>query len=96
MTPCPSLTTTNITVVKIYTGIRNLVVVSFYFEPDKPIGPYLEQLGKVVETLGSRGILIGGDTNAKSVWWGSVGTDARGEEVLGMLGEWGLQLLNDG
>lgn len=96
VTPCPSLTTTNITVVKIYTGIRNLVVVSFYFEPDKPIGPYLEQLGKVVETLGSRGILIGGDTNAKSVWWGSVGTDARGEEVLGMLGEWGLQLLNDG
>ncbi|XP_037296687.1 uncharacterized protein LOC115455319 [Manduca sexta] len=95
-TPCPALTTTNITVVKIQTGARDLILISFYFEPDKPIGPYLEQLGKAVETLGRNGILIGGDTNAKSIWWGSAETDSRGEEMAGMLGEWGLQVLNDG
>ncbi|KAG6438774.1 hypothetical protein O3G_MSEX000213, partial [Manduca sexta] len=96
VTQCPSLTTTNIVVVKIQTGIREIVFISFYFEPDKPIGPYLEQLGDIVDKLGPRQILIGGDTNAKSMWWGSESTDSRGEEMAGMLGENGLQVLNDG
>lgn len=41
---CPEFTTNNIVVVKIRTSAWEITVVSFYFEPDQPIQPYLEQL----------------------------------------------------
>ncbi|KAL4704174.1 hypothetical protein ACJJTC_000044 [Scirpophaga incertulas] len=96
VTLCPKLTNNNMVVVRIRTCAWEIVAVSFYFEPDQPLGPYLEQLREVAEELGPRGLLIGGDSNAKSTWWGSTIEDSRGVEMSGTLEELGLQILNRG
>lgn len=92
---CPEFTTPNISVVKIRTSAWEILVVSFYFEPDpEHIEPYLEQLNRIGKEF-SRNILIGGDSNAKSSWWGSPIVDDRGEAMAGALEDLGLQVLND-
>ncbi|XP_037292211.1 uncharacterized protein LOC119188594 [Manduca sexta] len=92
---CPEYTTTNIVVVKIRTSAWEMVVVSYYFEPNVPVDRYLDQLRGVCRTLGLRRLLAGGDANAKSLWW-SQEIDRRGEEVSGWLDEAGLHVLNEG
>ncbi|KAL0817996.1 hypothetical protein ABMA28_008538 [Loxostege sticticalis] len=93
---CPKLTCDNIVAVRIRTSIWEIAAVSFYFEPDKDIGPYLDRLREVVEELGPRKLLIGGDCNAKSAWWGSPIEDHRGADMSGTLEESGLHVLNRG
>ncbi|XP_063838171.1 uncharacterized protein LOC135087301 [Ostrinia nubilalis] len=93
---CPKLTNNNIVVVRIRTAAWEIAAVSFYFEPDQPIEPYLEQLRTIREELGPMSLLIGGDSNAKSTWWGSTVEDHRGKELSGTLEESGLQVLNTG
>ncbi|KAL0858264.1 hypothetical protein ABMA27_012168 [Loxostege sticticalis] len=93
---CPKLTCDHIVAVRIRTSDWEIAAVSFYFEPDKPIGPYLDRLREVVEVLGTRKLLIGGDSNAKSAWWGSPEEDHRGTDMSGTLEESGLHVLNRG
>lgn len=93
---CPQLTTNNIVVVRIRTGAWQITAVSFYFEPNQPIDPYLEQIRKVVDEVGPTKIIVGGDANAKSTWWGSNKVDGRGEDMAGTLEELDLQVLNQG
>ena len=95
VTQCPEFTTNNIVVVKISTSAWKITLVSFYFEPNSPIEPYLEQLRKVA-TASPTNLLIGGDSNAKSIWWGSEGTDPRGENLVGALDHMSMQVLNVG
>lgn len=90
------LTTNNIVVAKIATSAWEIGVVSFYLEPNQPIEPYLDQLRKVVDELGTRHTLVGGDANAKNTWWGSSITDRRGAEMEAALDELDLQVLNRG
>lgn len=94
--PCPKLTSDNIVAVRIRTSDWEIAAVSYYFEPDQPIGPYLDKLKEVAEELGSRPLLIGGDCNAKSAWWGSATEDHRGADMSAALEEMGLQVLNRG
>ncbi|CAH2224153.1 jg8977 [Pararge aegeria aegeria] len=93
---CPKLTTNNIVVVKTRTSAWEITLVSFYFEPDQNIGPHLDHLRKVIKELGHRAIIVGGDTNAKSTWWGNRKNDNRGQEMVNALDEMGLQVLNEG
>lgn len=92
----PKLTTNNIIVVGIQTSAWEITLTSIYFEPDKPVEPYLDHLKEIVAKNGSKPIIVGGDANAKSTWWGSPTVDRRGEEVCGTLGELGLHVLNAG
>jgi ribonuclease HI len=92
----PQLTTNNIVVVGIRTRAWTITLVSYYFEPDQPIGPYLDHLRKVEVIAGSKNLLIGGDANSKSTWWGSPNEDSRGEQMSGALEEMNLHILNDG
>lgn len=92
----PTLTTNNIVVVKVRTTAWEVFAVSFYFEPDQPIEPYLGHLKKIRDELGSNRLIVAGDTNAKSTWWGSNTVDHRGEEMSGALEEMDLQILNVG
>ena len=93
---CPELTTNNIAVVRIRTEFWEITAVSYYFEPEQPIEPYLNHLERICRERGYIKILIGGDANAKSAWWGSMTTDRRGEEMTGALDQLGLQVLNEG
>ncbi|KAJ2940791.1 hypothetical protein O0L34_g14908 [Tuta absoluta] len=96
VTQYPELTTNNIAVVRIRTSAWSILLIAYYFEPDSPIEPYLNQLRGITEKLGADKIIIGGDCNAKSIWWGGDKDDCRGEEMLGALDEIGLQILNVG
>ncbi|XP_045457958.1 uncharacterized protein LOC123668214 [Melitaea cinxia] len=96
ITQYPKLTTNNISVVGIRVRSREIILVSFYFEPNLPMDSYLAHLRRVQRETGSRSIVIGGDSNAKCVWWGSPVTDRRGEELHGFLEDLGLCLLNQG
>ena len=94
--PYPKLTTNNIVVVGIRTKAWEIAVVSYYFEPDQPIGPYLDQMTRINAEVANGRLLIGGDANAKSAWWGSIKEDPRGEEMSATLDELELQVLNTG
>lgn len=56
---CPDLTTNNIIVVRIRTSAWEIFVVSFYFEPDIDVQPYLDQLKRIATKVGSGKIVIG-------------------------------------
>ncbi|CAK1582710.1 unnamed protein product [Parnassius mnemosyne] len=96
VTQCPTLTTNNIAVVVVKTNTWEMGVISLYLEPDVPIEPYMDQLKDIVTKLGKMKILIGGDTNAWSPWWGSIKEDKRGETLLGTLNQLDLHILNKG
>lgn len=92
----PCLSTNNIVVVKIKTCAWEIIAISFYFEPDQPIEPYLDHLKKIQQELSPKKLIVGGDANAKNTWWGSNKVDHRGEDLSGVLEEMCLQVLNDG
>ena len=92
----PELTTNNFCVIGATTGAKEITLVSYYFEPDRPIEPYLRHLALIGEKIGHNRLIIGGDANAKSVWWGSDKGDTRGQEMAGVLEEMALQVLNAG
>lgn len=72
-----------------YVGVRtgNMVVVSCYVSPNVDIfefEDFLEELTIVVKNLDYKYLIIAGDFNAKSRFWGSLNTNKRGE----ILEEW--------
>ncbi|GBP96415.1 hypothetical protein EVAR_90512_1 [Eumeta japonica] len=75
----------NVTAAVVTAGNCRIGVVSVYFECDKPIGPYLDRVKWVCSKLGTNKIILGGDVNAWSVWWGSERDDARGTELCDFL-----------
>lgn len=96
ITQYPELTTDNIVVIRIQTKAWTLNMVSLYFEPDKPIENYLTHLQRIHKKLGPINMLIAGDFNAKSPWWGSPTEDQRGEQVCGTLDGMGMHIINVG
>ncbi|GBP98468.1 hypothetical protein EVAR_59894_1 [Eumeta japonica] len=66
------------------------------FRGDMPIGPYLDRVRYVCSKLGTDKIILGGDVNAWSVWWGSERNDARGVDLCDFLDSEGLHILNEG
>ncbi|GBP49274.1 Retrovirus-related Pol polyprotein from type-1 retrotransposable element R1 [Eumeta japonica] len=86
----------NVTAGVVTAGNCRIGVVSVYFECDKPIGPYLDRVKWVCSKLGTNKIILGGDVNAWSVWWGSERDDARGTELCDFLDVEGLHVLNEG
>ncbi|GBP96830.1 Retrovirus-related Pol polyprotein from type-1 retrotransposable element R1 [Eumeta japonica] len=86
----------NVTAAVIVAGNCRIGVVSVYFEGDIPIGPYLDRVRYVCSKLGTDKIILGGDVNAWSVWWGSEHDDARGLDLCDFLDAEGLHILNEG
>ncbi|XP_013178829.1 PREDICTED: uncharacterized protein LOC106125960, partial [Papilio xuthus] len=96
ITHCPDLTTCNIAVAKVRSAAWTVGLVSVYLEPSKPIEPYLDLIGSVVERLDTADVILGGDVNAWSTWWGSRTTDKRGDQVVAKFDGLGLHVLNCG
>lgn len=71
-------------------------VISVYFEDTEPLEPYLEKLKVILDSMQTNKILIGGDVNAWSTWWGSTSENSRGEVIRGFLDENDMQILNHG
>lgn len=92
----PQLLTKNMVAVNISYGNYSVCVVSIYFEGDKPLADYLSKLRDVITSATTTHILVGGDFNAASHWWGCCAEDARGSEIVDLLSETGLNILNRG
>ena len=92
----PILTTANIAVATLRTDVWEVVMISTYFEGSQDIEPYITHLKRVKEELKHPNIILGGDVNAWSTWWGSDHEDRRGEALVGALEELGLDILNVG
>ncbi|GBP24119.1 Retrovirus-related Pol polyprotein from type-1 retrotransposable element R1 [Eumeta japonica] len=86
----------NVTAAVIVAGSCSIGVVSVYFEGDTPIGPYLDRVRYVCSKLGTDKIILRGDVNAWSVWWGSEHDDARGVDLCDFFDAEGLHILNEG
>lgn len=61
--------THNITVVTLRVGEWEIGVASVYWEGDKPIETYIEWIGKVINDIGTKNILLRGYGNVWNIWW---------------------------
>lgn len=86
----------NIVVTVVRTGEWRIGFISVYFEGTEPLEPYLGKLKGFLMGLGTNRIILGGDVNSWSPWWGSSREDSRGEVLRGFLNEMDLHILNQG
>lgn len=76
--------------------INDLKLASIYIEPQKPIPHALQKITNFLFNKTPKDVVIGGDFNAKSVFWGSPSTNSRGEELLSTFQTLNLYVANTG
>ncbi|XP_036140820.1 uncharacterized protein LOC118644950 [Monomorium pharaonis] len=69
-------------------------VVSHYFQYRDEIGVYLRHFENVLKALRGRR-LVAVDSNARSPLWGPQRPDKQGEQLEGLIGAFGMQVVND-
>ncbi|GBP90800.1 hypothetical protein EVAR_102482_1 [Eumeta japonica] len=77
-------------------GRMKLGIISIYFEGDEDIEPYIIRIKKACKNLGTENLIIAGDINAWSYWWGSQREYRRGQAYRDLLDEMGFHILNTG
>lgn len=77
-------------------GTTELGLVCLYWEGSEPIEPYLQLLQQSIPRLGADKVVVAGDVNSHSPWWGSDSEDSRGEALNEFLAMNDLQTLNTG
>ncbi|KAH9528763.1 hypothetical protein DERF_002678 [Dermatophagoides farinae] len=75
--------------------INNFVIASVYSQPVGPIDTTIKDLDNLTVYARDKRMLIGGDFNAKSSFWGPLNDD-RGEQLLSAIIHNDLTVLNDG
>lgn len=73
---------------------KALSVVSLYCRPSEGIDGHLRKVSDIVRRVAGKGLIIGGDFNAKSRKWWSDRTDRRGEKVEEMVFASDLEIAN--
>lgn len=96
ITEFPLISTENIVAAVLNTDTWTIGVVSFYLEDNQPIETDIDKLKEICAKLQAGRVIIGGDTNAWSTWWGSTKENHRGEAFAGALVEMGMEVLNEG
>ena len=71
---------------------RRLVVASCYSEPDGDLAP----LGTRISRFVGESFILGGDLNARNIWWGDRRTNERGMMVHDMVSSGDMHILNIG
>lgn len=92
----PQLVSENVVAVLLKAGPYNFGVLSVYYEGDQDLDPYLDDTQHKMHLLKTNNILIGGDVNAWSQWWGSVSENHRGALYNAFLNDRDLHILNMG
>lgn len=86
----------NIVCIAVDCGTLRFGVVNVYLEGTSPIDDYLRQLENFIPRMGVEHILLAGDVNAHSQWWGSHADDARGVSLNEFLACLDFNVLNTG
>lgn len=94
----PQLITETESVAILASGRLKIGVVSIYYEGDSDIEPYIEHTKVVCNQIKTQTtkIIIGGDVNAWSHWWGSSSENQRGQAYNSFLAEMEFHILNAG
>ncbi|GBP11770.1 hypothetical protein EVAR_77867_1 [Eumeta japonica] len=89
----PQLVTETESAVLLQIGRMKLGIISIYFEGDEDIEPYIIRTKKTCKNLGTENLIIAGDINACSHWWGSQREDRRGQSYRDFLDKMGFHIL---
>lgn len=92
----PQLVTETEAAVLLVAGKLKIGVVSVYFDGDEDIEPYLRRTQAACRKLDTNNIIVAGDVNAWSHWWGSNSENERGAAYNNFLNEMEFQILNAG
>lgn len=78
--------------------LESLSVISVYISPNLVLPNFIEFLEEIKSTVNQLfgPIILCGDFNAHSKYWGSVSDNRRGTLVLDYMAEFGLRLVNEG
>ena len=92
-----SVQSANLVCVKVSVGSRSLFIFSAYCPPSMPLVDILQPLQQVLTSLPAGAfVIIGIDSNARSIAWGDVRTSLRGQEMEDFIQTSQLVLMNDG
>ncbi|XP_072948186.1 uncharacterized protein [Epargyreus clarus] len=92
----PQLVTETEAAALITAGQLKIGIVSVYFEGDKDIEPYLARTRSACQALQTKNLVVAGDVNAWSHWWGSSYENPRGTAYSTFLNDMELEVLNTG
>lgn len=90
------LHTANIIGFKIILNNLSVAFIGVYLEGETSIDPYLNHIEMVAESLQEANLIVAGDVNAKSVWWGCKEEDERGTAFVQLATQIDLNILNRG
>ncbi|XP_052752746.1 uncharacterized protein LOC113520145 [Galleria mellonella] len=89
-------TTEDMVGLKIIVGNVTYTFVNVYLDKTHNIEQTMNTLRKIVDSTGTANLLIAGDANAKSPWWGCDTEDERGSKIMDTFAELGMEVLNQG
>lgn len=92
----PQLVTETESTAILVNGNTKVGVMSVYFEGEADIESNILRVRAVCARLNTDKVLIGGDVNAWSHWWGSAAENQRGEAYSNFLNEMDFHILNTG
>ncbi|XP_052750082.1 uncharacterized protein LOC128200503 [Galleria mellonella] len=88
--------TEDIVGLKITVGNDTFILINAYLDKTHDIEQTVNSLRKIVDSTGTTNLLLAGDANAKSPWWGCDSEDERGSKIMDMFAELGMEVLNQG
>ncbi|CAK1589382.1 unnamed protein product [Parnassius mnemosyne] len=92
----PNLLTEDIVGIVLKIDNHNIGFISIYLHEKGVIEEDLATIKTFVEAMQTEDVIIGGDANASSIWWGCKADDNRGTQIMETFAELNLEVLNTG
>lgn len=96
ITENPGHITENMVGFVIKIGGLQIGIINVYLDKDRDIDEDLLRIDKIIGDMNTDKVLLGGDFNAKSPWWGCSEMDARGVKIAEFMAQWDLYVVNEG
>ncbi|XP_052740751.1 uncharacterized protein LOC128198597 [Bicyclus anynana] len=92
----PELIDENIVAVIVKIESMNLGIINVYLQEERDIAEDLTKIAGRLRKMNTDTVIVAGDFNAKSPWWGCKAEEERGSKVVESIAEMGLHVLNEG
>ncbi|XP_052748288.1 uncharacterized protein LOC128200104 [Galleria mellonella] len=89
-------TTRDIVAIKLKTDTATITIISVYLDKTYNIEQSITSLQTIINATDSTNLVIAGDVNAKSPWWGCDTEDVRGSVLVDVIFGLGMEVLNEG
>ncbi|CAK1581407.1 unnamed protein product [Parnassius mnemosyne] len=92
----PEYISENIVGFIIKVGNHSIGILNVYLEKNGDLDEDIRNIVKIAQNMDTEDIILAGDFNAKSPWWGSREEDRRGLHLSEMIAEMDMNILNQG